>query len=123
LGILKDHSTRTDNPAQSTIKREVSDERSDLIARMKRTMAYQDTVKEDPRDVRDRIISARECALLLEDFEFKDEFVYDGNAISIGPEKNGSDITLFVYAGTYTTPKTITLAQAKNYLAKRERKK
>ncbi len=98
------------------------DERSDLIARMKKTVACQDTAKEDPRDKRDKIVSSRECVLLLEDFGFNDEFVYDGSAVSIGPEKNGSDITLFIYAGTYTTPKTISLPDAKKYLAKREKK-
>ncbi len=100
------------------------DERSDLIARMKKTMACQDTQKEDARDLRDKIISARECALLLDDLGIKDEFayVYDSGAVSVGPEKNGSDITLFNVVGNYTTPRTITLPQARDYLKKREKK-
>ncbi len=98
------------------------DERSDLIARMKKTMACQDTQKEDVRDLRDSIISTRECALLLKDLEIKDEFVYDSSPVSIGAEKNGSDIVLFIYAGTYTIPRTITLPQSRDYLKKKEKK-
>ncbi len=98
------------------------DERSDLIARMKKTMACQDTQKEDARDLRDSIISTRECALLIKDLGINDEFVYDSSPVSIGAEKNGSDINLFIYAGTYTTPKTITLHQARDYLKKKEKK-
>ena len=100
----------------------VVDERSELIARMKKTMASQDTAKEDSRDLRDRIISTRECALLLEDLGMKDEVVYDSGSVSIGPEKNGSDISVFLTVGTYAIPRTITLPDARKYLSKRDKK-
>ena len=99
-----------------------NDERNDIILRMKRVMAYQDTVKEDPRDLKDRIVTTRECALLLDDLGFKDEFAYDSGAVSIGSEKNGSDIAVFINVGNYTTTQKITLGRAKEYLSKREKK-
>lgn len=98
------------------------DERSDLIARMKKTMASQDSKLQDARDLRDRIVTTNECALLIEDLGLKDEYVYDSGAASIGPEKNGSDISIFISVGSYVTPRTITLEVARNYLKKREKK-
>ncbi len=117
MAIILGESSATEIPSRI-------DERSDLIARMKKTMACQDTQKEDVRDLRDKIITAREGALLLEDLGFKDEFsyVYDSGAVSIGPEKNGSDITIFNVVGNYTTPRPLSLPDAKKYLAKREKK-
>lgn len=100
----------------------IVDERSELIARMKKTMASQDSQAQDPRDLRDRIISARECALLLDDLGMKDEVVYDSGSVSIGPEKNGSDISVFLTVGTYAIPRTITLPDARKYLSKRDKK-
>jgi len=99
------------------------DERSDLIARMKKTMASQDSKLQDTRDLRDRIVTTNECALLLDDLGLKEEFPYDSGAVSIGPEKNGSDISIFISVGTYVTLKTITLDRARDYLNKREKKK
>ena len=107
-------------PASSDVGR--FDERDDLIARMKKTMASQDTIREDDRDKRDRIISTRECALLLDDLGFKDEYAYDSGAVSVGPEKNGSDIAVFIAVGNYTTTQKITLGRAKEYLSKRDKK-
>lgn len=98
------------------------DERSDLIARMKKTMASQDTLKEDGRDLRNRIISTRECALLLEDLGFKDEFAYDSGAVSIAPEPNGSDIAVYITVGNYSPHREITLSKAKEYLTNKEKK-
>ena len=43
----------------------VSDERTEIIARMKKTMASFDTAKEDPTDIRDTLASPRECGWLL----------------------------------------------------------
>jgi hypothetical protein len=93
------------------------DERSDLINRMKEKMARQDTVKEDARDLRDKIISTREQALLLKDLKLN-EYAYDGGIVSIGPEKNGSDICIFISIGNYTEAKKITLDSAREYLKK-----
>ena len=99
------------------------DERSDLIARMKKTMASQDTVKEDPRDRRDKLVSARECAILLEDLGFDDEYAYDSGAVSISDKEERDSITIYLNVGTYSPTKKITLVQAKTYLDKREKKK
>lgn len=99
-----------------------TDERSDLIARMKKTMASQDDQVIDFRPRRDRIISTNECALLLDDLGFKDEYAYDSGAVSVGPEKNGSDINIWINVGNLSSPKTITLEDAKKYLKKREKK-
>jgi hypothetical protein len=98
------------------------DERSELITRMKKTMAAQDTAKEDPRDMRDRIVSTRECALLLEDLGLKDEYAYDSGSVSIGAEKNGGDIAVFITVGNYTAPRIISIAKAREYLARRDKK-
>ncbi len=106
------------------------DERSSLISRIKKTIAYQDTQKEDPTDIRDRLTSPRECGLFIEDLAkikglevFKDEYPHTSGAVSVGPEKNGGDIAVFVTIGNYTTvPSSITFEQAKQYLKIRERK-
>ena len=105
------------------------DERSELIARMKKTMASQDTAKEDPRDLRDRLVSARECALLIEDFAkikgleaFNEEYAYDSGAVSIAFETKGGDILVYNAVGNYSPSRQITLAQAREYLKRREKK-
>jgi len=121
IACLGNYSSQT-TPTISSPSVLRTDERSDLIARMKKTMASQDTQKEDPTDIRDILVSPRECGLLVKDLELNGEYAYYSGAVSVGPEKNGSDITVFVTVGTYVTPRTITLDKAREYLKKRERK-
>lgn len=120
LAILP--SASTSSPKLVHDRMNMPDERSDLIARMKKTVAYQDTAKEDPTDVRDDITSIREEAIFLRDIGIKDEYPHQGGTVSIGPEKNGSDIVVFVGVEGYVTPRVISLPDAKKYLAKREKR-
>ena len=92
------------------------DERYDLINKIYEIAATKDTAKEDPREERDSILTARETVLLLRDLGIQ-KIVRDSDQISFGIDrKNKNSLLVFLPIGNYSPGIDLNIDVAKKYV-------
>jgi hypothetical protein len=102
------------------------DGRYDLINKIYEIASSKDTTKEDPREERDSILTARETVLLLRDLGLP-RIVRDSDQISFGMDRdNKNGLLVFLPIGNYSPSIRLNVDVARKYVesnSKPEKKK